>query len=100
ADWTAAYTLPIVGPFAPDGGWAVLRAGGIHGLELLDANGATVWRIDSELWEYASSVPAVGRVGPDGVPAVGAVTRSGVFQAIDVRTGRTRWELDVGCPPN
>ena len=34
ADWTAAYTLPILGPFGPGGEWAILRAGGIHGLEL------------------------------------------------------------------
>jgi outer membrane protein assembly factor BamB len=101
SDWTAAYTMPIPGPFGPDGSWAVLRAGGIHGLELLDAGGATIWRTDTDLWEYASSVPAIGRVGAHAATSsLGVVTRSGVFACVDVRTGKTRWELDLGCPPN
>jgi outer membrane protein assembly factor BamB len=100
ADWTAAYTLPIVGPFGAGGSWAILRAGGIHGLELLDERGLTIWRTDAELWEYASSTPAVGFPGTDREPVLGAVARGGAFRAIDVRTGSLRWELDLGSAPN
>jgi hypothetical protein len=100
ADWTAAYTLPILGPFGPGGEWAVLRAGGIHGLELLDASGTTIWRTESELWEFASSAPAVADPSGRGDLALGAVTRSGAFVCIETGTGRTRWTLDLGTAPN
>ncbi len=100
ADWTAAYTQPIPGPWGPGGEWAILRAGGIHGLELVDAAGETIWRTDAELWEYASSTPAVGWLGDPRAPALGAMTRGGSFRCIDVRTGGTRWALDLGCAPN
>ena len=100
ADWTAAYTLPILGPFGPGGAWAILRAGGIHGLELLDGDGTTIWRTEADLWEFASSVPAVGDPSGRGEQVLGAVTRGGAFTAVDVATGRTRWTLELGCAPN
>jgi len=33
-------------------------------------------------------------------PALGAVTRSGLFRCVDVRSGALRWEIDLGCAPN
>jgi hypothetical protein len=100
ADWTAAYTLPILGPFGPGGAWAILRAGGIHGLELLDAGGATIWRTESELWEFASSTPAVADPSGNGNLALGSVTRGGAFVCTEITTGVTRWTLDLGTSPN
>ena len=65
--------------------------GGIHGLELVDADRRDDLAADAELWEYASSTPAVGWLGDPRAPALGAMTRGGAFECIDVRTGRTRW---------
>ena len=31
---------------------------------------------------------------------LGAVTRGGAFVCTDIKTGRTRWELDLGTAPN
>ena len=100
ADWTAAYTLPILGPFGPDGSWSILRAGGIHGLELLDAAGATIWRTEADLWEFASSSPAIGDPAGTGELMLGALTRGGAFVCVAAGTGRTRWTLDLGTSPS
>jgi outer membrane protein assembly factor BamB len=60
----------------------------------------TVWRTESNLWEFASSTPAVADTSGRGDIVIGAVTRSGAFACIETGTGRTRWTLDLGTAPN
>ncbi|WP_238011666.1 PQQ-binding-like beta-propeller repeat protein [Dactylosporangium sp. AC04546] len=95
-DWTAAYTTPIAVP-APDGGTAaLLRADGIHGLELIDLDGRTVWRVNTELWRYFPGRSALARAPEPGRWLLGAVARDGEFVALDAATGAPRWRLDTG----
>ncbi|MFG2044522.1 PQQ-binding-like beta-propeller repeat protein [Dactylosporangium sp. NPDC048998] len=95
-DWTAAYTTPLAIP-APDGGTAaLLRADGIHGLELVDLTGQTVWRVNTELWRYFPGRSALARAAQAGQWLLGAVARDGEFVALDAATGEARWRLDTG----
>lgn len=96
ANWTAAYSLSITGPLGSGGRWGVLRACGIHGLELRDGAGRRVWRSTAEPWHFAAGRPAIGYPGADRRPVLGAATRAREIQAIDTATGTVRWRLDVG----
>ena len=93
-DWTAAYSMPVIGPFLPDGRLGILRTNGIHGLELLDATGRRQWRTEAELWRYSAGRAAVARL-PDGTSLVAHPRRDGIIDGIEVGTGRSRWELPV-----
>lgn len=94
-DWTAAYSLPITGPFLGPGRQAVLRANGIHGLELLDARGRRRWRLEAPLWTYAAGAAAVFRLA-DGAHVVAQPRRDGKLEVITLSTGQNRWHLDLG----
>ncbi|WP_155360769.1 PQQ-binding-like beta-propeller repeat protein [Acrocarpospora macrocephala] len=91
-DWTAAYTTPIAVP----GTAALLRADGIHGLELIGLDGETVWRVNTELWRYFPGRSALARAPEPGQWLLGAVSRDGRFAAFDGLTGEVRWQLDTG----
>ena|GEM_PF-6684679 len=93
-DWTAAYSMPVVGTFLPSGRSAILRANGIHGLELLDSSGRSRWRTGAELWRYSAGRAAVARL-PDGTSLVIHPRRDGVVDGVDVATGVVRWTLAV-----
>ncbi|WP_283137106.1 PQQ-binding-like beta-propeller repeat protein [Rhizohabitans arisaemae] len=95
-DWTAAYTTPVAVPAADGGTTALLRADGIHGIELIDLDGHTIWRVGTELWCYFPGRSALARAPEAGSWLLGAVSRDGVFTAYDAATGTVRWELDTG----
>lgn len=97
-DWTAAYTLPIVGRLGPSGSWAILRASGIHGVELLDAHGRRRWRREAPLWHFRAGRGAVGIPGEDGRAAVALPARDGTLECLDTATGETRWLHQLGVP--
>lgn len=92
-DWTAAYSQPILGPFLPDGGMAIVRANGIHGMELLDLRGRRRWRIEAPLWRYATGEAVVARRGDGWVLVAGR--RDGRLDGIDLRDGRVAWSLPL-----
>ncbi len=92
-DWTAAYTQPIVGPFLDAGRPAILRASGIHGLELLDTRGRRRWRMPAPLWCYATGEAVVARASGRHVLVAGR--RDGSLDGIDVRDGRRIWQLPL-----
>lgn len=100
--WPPAYSLPIIGPFGPDGQPAALRAGGIWGLALMDRSGKRLWMHKlpkKRLFRWYLCSPAVGRPTRTGGFAVGLVAEDGAFECIDVATGRMRWSVDLGEPP-
>jgi outer membrane protein assembly factor BamB len=92
-DWTAAYSQPIVGPFLADDGLAVLRANGIHGMELLDLAGRRRWRTEAPLWRYATGEAVVARVTTGWMLVAGR--RDGRVDGIDARDGRVVWSLPL-----
>lgn len=92
-DWTAAYSQPIAGPFLPDGRMAVLRANGIHGIELLGPTGRRRWRTESPLWRYATGDAIVAR--SQGSWTLVAGRRDGVVDGVDLRDGRVSWQLPL-----
>lgn len=98
-NWTAAYTLPILGAFGPRGRWAILRASGIHGVELLTASGRRIWRREMPLWHLFAGRAAVGVPGDDRRPVVALPTRGRTLDALDTATGETRWVFDLGTVP-
>jgi hypothetical protein len=98
-NWTAAYTLPILGALGPGGRWAILRASGIHGVELLAASGRRIWRREMPLWHLFAGRGAVGVPGDDGRPVVALPTRGGTLDALDTATGEPRWAFDLGAIP-
>ncbi|MER6528634.1 PQQ-binding-like beta-propeller repeat protein [Streptomyces sp. NPDC001508] len=97
-DWTAAYTTPVAVPAADGVGGtaAVLRADGIHGLELIGLDGKTIWRVSTELWRYFPGRAALARALEPGHWLLGAVSRDGEFAAFDAAGGEVRWRLDIG----
>lgn len=94
-DWTAAYTTPVAVPDANGGTAALLRADGIHGLELLGLDGTPRWRKHSTLWRYFPGRSALARDG-GGDWVLGAVGRDGRLDAVDVADGSLRWSYDAG----
>jgi len=92
-DWTAAYSQPIVGPFLAGGGMAILRANGIHGMELLDLTGRRRWRTEAPLWQYATGDAVVARAGGGWMLVAGR--RDGRVDGIDTRDGRIAWSLPL-----
>jgi outer membrane protein assembly factor BamB len=92
-DWTAAYSQPIVGPFLAGGGMAILRANGIHGMELLDLAGRRRWRTEAPLWRYATGEAVVARCGGGWMLVAGR--RDGRVDGIDTRDGRVAWSLPL-----
>lgn len=99
SDWTAAYTTPVV-VRTEAGDAAVLRTDGIHGVELVDFAGATLWRRPAPLWHFFPGASAVGRIGRGRRMTLAAVSRAGALEAIDVATGEQRWTIDVGAVPS
>lgn len=90
--WPPAYTLPIVGPFGPEGETLTLRASGIDGIAMVDGAAKVTWQIvhgppDFEpqhmRWRYYRSLAAVGDVGGDGKLMLGAMAEDCLFECID-----------------
>ncbi|MFN8520142.1 MAG: PQQ-binding-like beta-propeller repeat protein [Chloroflexota bacterium] len=92
-DWTAAYGQPIVGPFLPGGGVGILRANGIHGMELLDLAGRRRWRTEAPLWRYATGDAVVARASGGWMLVAGR--RDGRLDGIDARDGRIAWSVPL-----
>jgi len=97
--WPPAYTLPICGPFGPNGTPAILRASGISGISLNDPQGNVLWeqRLPQDgLFRWSNCLAAVGDVDGKGAYAVGLLTDEGLFECFDVLTGHLRWSLPLG----
>ncbi|MBX3030674.1 MAG: PQQ-binding-like beta-propeller repeat protein [Chloroflexi bacterium] len=92
-DWTAAYGQPIVGPFLAGGRMAILRANGIHGMELLDLAGRRRWRLEAPLWRYATGDAVIAR--SHGRWMLVAGRRDGRLDGIDARDGRVLWSRSL-----
>jgi outer membrane protein assembly factor BamB len=93
-DWTAAYSMPITGPFLRGGAAGIVRASGIHGVALLDRAGRGRWRHDAPLWRYAAGRAALFLT--DDGPALAMPRRDGMVEAVSVASGAPRWALPLG----
>jgi len=99
--WPPAYTLPMLGPFGPNGEKCILRGAGIYGMTLLSSSGEILWRIDTppdDFCHYYESYPAVGK--NDGRLTIGTLTNMGLFECIDAKTGKVIWSTDLGVAPS
>lgn len=95
----AKYALPIIGPYAPDGGLRIVLAGGLENLEILDLDGARRAMVPTgSIYEQQFAGPAVAR-RPDGLWSLGTLSNQGVFHCQDLVDGRERWRLDLGVKP-
>jgi outer membrane protein assembly factor BamB len=97
-NWTAAYSMPITGPFAPYARPGVLRANGIHGVELLGATGRRLWRREAPLWTYAAGPAAIAFPADSTTAVVAMPRREGAIEALTVATGAVRWTLPLDMP--
>jgi hypothetical protein len=97
-NWTAAYSLPITGPLTPGGRPGVLRATGIHGVELLSATGRRLWRREAPLWTYAAGRAALAFPADRDTAVVAMPRRDGAIEALTVATGAVRWSLPLDTP--
>lgn len=101
-DWTAAYTTPVL-LSAPRGGDALLRVGGVHGMERVDLDLTAQpderlherWRNTAALWRYFPGEAAVARVGA--ALLVGAVSPTGEVDILDAADGRIVHTLPIGA---
>lgn len=94
----AKYSVPIVGPFGPDGSLRIVMAPGLDALEILDASGARVAkRSYAEHYEFEWCGAAVAQIRGKGVWDLGMVNAQGVLHCADLTTGESRWTLDLGA---
>jgi len=95
------YTLPIAGPFGPNGESRILRAAGMDGMVLMDSQGQPLWAYGAGTgWRYYRSYPAVGDAAGRGPLDLGTLTEDGTFEVIDTVSGTLRWSVNLGVAPN
>jgi outer membrane protein assembly factor BamB len=92
-DWTAAYSMPMTGPFGRAGRPAIVRANGIHGSSGLDRAGRMRWRRPEVLWRLAAGRAA--RFESSDGPVIAMPTRDGWLEAITAATGALRWSYPL-----
>jgi hypothetical protein len=93
------YTLPILGPFGPEGEMRTLRAGGTNLMTMVDGAAQTVWETKMPRWRHCSSVAAVGDTAGNGRLMLGSLAEDGCFECFDTASGALRWSLPLTATP-
>ena len=94
----AKYALPIVGPFGTNSETRIVMSPGLDALETLNLAGERLARrAFASAYQFDWCGSAVGRIRRSGEWDIAMVTQEGVLHCADVRTGQTRWTLDLGC---
>lgn len=91
-NWTAAYTTPVALPEAD----VLIRADGVHGIECISMNGASIWRADAALWNHYPGNSAL-MTAPELLLC--SYTRGGAVEAVRVDTGTRQWSEPLGPGP-